>query len=89
MGDLRAPLGLVLPARVPGRLCASLPADERLSEAQLVADLHARGVAARHLPTVDAIVAAVAAEARDGDVIVVMSNGGFGGIHGKLLGALR
>ena len=68
---------------------SSLPADERLSEAQLVADLHARGVAARHLPTVDAIVAAVAAEARDGDVIVVMSNGGFGGIHGKLLGALR
>ena len=68
---------------------SSLPADERLSEAQLVADLHARGVAARHLPTVHAIVAAVAAEARDGDVIVVMSNGGFGGIHGKLLGALR
>jgi len=68
---------------------SSLPADERLSEAQLVADLHARGVAARHLPTVDAIVDAVAAEARDGDVIVVMSNGGFGGIHGKLLGALR
>ncbi len=68
---------------------SSLPADERLSEAQLVADLHAGGVAARHLPTVDAIVDAVAAEARDGDVIVVMSNGGFGGIHGKLLGALR
>lgn len=68
---------------------SSLPADERLSEAQLVADLHARGVAARHLPTVDAIVDAVAAEARAGDVIVVMSNGGFGGIHGKLLGALR
>lgn len=68
---------------------SSLPADERLSEAQLVADLHARGVAARHLPTVDAIVDAVAAEARAGDVIVVMSNGAFGGIHGKLLGALR
>ena len=68
---------------------SSLPPEERLSESQLVADLHGRGVAARHLPTVDAIVEAVAAEARDGDVIVVMSNGGFGGIHGKLLGALR
>ena len=68
---------------------SSLPPEERLSESQLVADLQGRGVAARHLPTVDAIVEAVAAEARDGDVIVVMSNGGFGGIHGKLLGALR
>jgi len=68
---------------------SSLPPEERLSEAQLVADLHARGVAARHLPAVDAIVDAVTREARDGDVIVVMSNGGFGGIHGKLLDALR
>ena len=67
---------------------SSVPAEERLSEAQLVADLHAGGVAARHLPTVDAIVVAVSREARAGDVIVVMSNGGFGGIHGKLLGAL-
>lgn len=68
---------------------SSLPPEERLSEAQLVADLHTRGVAARHLPTVDAIVETVAAEARHGDVIVVMSNGGFGGIHGQLLGALQ
>ncbi len=66
-----------------------LPPEERLSEAQLVADLHTRGVAARHLPTVAAIVETVAAEARHGDVIVVMSNGGFGGIHGQLLGALQ
>ncbi len=68
---------------------SSLPAEERLSEATLVDDLRSRHVAARHLSTVDAIVGAVAAEARDGDVIVVMSNGGFGGIHGKLLGALQ
>lgn len=68
---------------------SSLPPEERLSEARLVDDLRARGVAARHLATVDAIVAAVAAEAREGDVVVVMSNGGFGGIHGKLLSALQ
>ena len=37
----------------------------------------------------DAIVAEVALEARAGDHILVMSNGGFGGIHGKLLSALR
>ncbi|NEX19842.1 UDP-N-acetylmuramate:L-alanyl-gamma-D-glutamyl-meso-diaminopimelate ligase [Thiorhodococcus mannitoliphagus] len=38
---------------------------------------------------IDAIVEAVAAESRDGDQILVMSNGGFGGIHDKLLTALR
>jgi UDP-N-acetylmuramate: L-alanyl-gamma-D-glutamyl-meso-diaminopimelate ligase len=34
------------------------------------------------------LVAAIAAEARAGDQVLVMSNGGFGGIHGKLLAAL-
>src|SRR5450830_1749950 len=37
---------------------------------------------------IDALVAAVAASARSGDQIVVMSNGGFGGVHQKLLEAL-
>jgi UDP-N-acetylmuramate: L-alanyl-gamma-D-glutamyl-meso-diaminopimelate ligase len=36
-----------------------------------------------------ALVAAIIAEARDGDHVLVMSNGGFGGIHGKLLAALK
>jgi UDP-N-acetylmuramate: L-alanyl-gamma-D-glutamyl-meso-diaminopimelate ligase len=67
---------------------STLPPDERLSEAQLVDDLTRRHVHARHLPTVDAIVETVAAEARDGDLVVVMSNGGFGGIHQKLVAAL-
>ena len=67
---------------------SSLPPEERLSEAKLVDDLTARNVHARHLPDVDTIVDAVAREARDGDLIVVMSNGGFGGIHRKLLAAL-
>jgi UDP-N-acetylmuramate: L-alanyl-gamma-D-glutamyl-meso-diaminopimelate ligase len=38
--------------------------------------------------TVDALVAQVAHAARAGDHVVCMSNGGFGGIHGKLLAAL-
>ena len=38
--------------------------------------------------TIDALVNAVAAEARPGDHIIIMSNGGFGGIHAKLLAAL-
>jgi UDP-N-acetylmuramate: L-alanyl-gamma-D-glutamyl-meso-diaminopimelate ligase len=37
---------------------------------------------------VDALAATIAAEARDGDHVLVMSNGGFGGLHGKLLAAL-
>ena len=36
----------------------------------------------------DALVAAIAADAKEGDQVLVMSNGGFGGIHGKLLKAL-
>ena len=39
--------------------------------------------------TVEAIVSAVVAEARAGDHVLIMSNGGFGGIHEKLLAALE
>jgi UDP-N-acetylmuramate: L-alanyl-gamma-D-glutamyl-meso-diaminopimelate ligase len=67
---------------------SSLPESERLSESKLVADLHAAGVSARHLPDVDTIVRTIAADARRGDLVVIMSNGGFGGIHGRLLQAL-
>jgi UDP-N-acetylmuramate: L-alanyl-gamma-D-glutamyl-meso-diaminopimelate ligase len=38
--------------------------------------------------SIDALVAAVAADARPGDRVLVMSNGGFGGVHAKLLDAL-
>jgi UDP-N-acetylmuramate: L-alanyl-gamma-D-glutamyl-meso-diaminopimelate ligase len=37
---------------------------------------------------IDALVLAVTAAARAGDHVLVMSNGGFGGVHGKLLDAL-
>lgn len=67
---------------------SSLPDGERLSEDELVASLVARGIPARHLPTVDAIVDALVKETGPGDLVVIMSNGGFGGIHGKLTSAL-
>jgi UDP-N-acetylmuramate: L-alanyl-gamma-D-glutamyl-meso-diaminopimelate ligase len=38
---------------------------------------------------IESLVASVVAEARSGDRLVVMSNGGFGGIHEKLLTALH
>jgi UDP-N-acetylmuramate: L-alanyl-gamma-D-glutamyl-meso-diaminopimelate ligase len=38
--------------------------------------------------SLEALVAAIAVEARDADHVLVMSNGGFGGIHDRLLAAL-
>ena len=67
---------------------SNLPESERLSAEQLVDDLRAAGRRARHIPEIDDIVATIAAEGRSGDVVAVMSNGGFGGIHKKLLQAL-
>ncbi len=66
---------------------STLPAESGCPRASSSPICAPRDVAARHLPDVDAIVADVAAEARDGDLVVIMSNGGFGGIHGKLLSA--
>ena len=64
--------------------------DERtgMNPQELTAGLRADGVAADYIPDVDRIVATLAPEAMRGDVMLVMSNGGFGGIHGKLLEAL-
>ena len=61
---------------------------ERLSVPQLVRDLRARGQAAREAGAIDDIVGAIVREHRPGDLVVFMSNGAFGGIHGKLLRAL-
>jgi UDP-N-acetylmuramate: L-alanyl-gamma-D-glutamyl-meso-diaminopimelate ligase len=51
--------------------------------------LQGGGVRADYLPKVDDIVRTIAGEAQSGDVVLVMSNGGFGGIHDKLLSALK
>ncbi len=66
-----------------------LPEADRLSPEKLVEDLNAAGARARYIPDVDGIVEAIASDARDGDIVVIMSNGGFGGIHAKLLAALQ
>ncbi|MBS0375518.1 MAG: UDP-N-acetylmuramate:L-alanyl-gamma-D-glutamyl-meso-diaminopimelate ligase [Proteobacteria bacterium] len=46
------------------------------------------GARARVLGDIDSLAAAIVAEARAGDHVLVMSNGGFGGLHGKLLARL-
>jgi UDP-N-acetylmuramate: L-alanyl-gamma-D-glutamyl-meso-diaminopimelate ligase len=68
---------------------SSLPEAERLSVGELVADLNAEGRTARHIADTGAIIEAIVADAVPGDVIVVMSNGGFDNIHRRLAAALR
>jgi len=67
---------------------SKLPEAERLSVPQLVRDLNAQHLSAREAGSLDDIVAAIVKEHRSGDLVVLMSNGGFGGIHHKLLRAL-
>jgi UDP-N-acetylmuramate: L-alanyl-gamma-D-glutamyl-meso-diaminopimelate ligase len=61
---------------------------ERLSPEVLMQDLKQAGKIAAYLPDVPAIVEHVAKNAEGGEIIVVFSNGGFGGIHQKLLDRL-
>jgi UDP-N-acetylmuramate: L-alanyl-gamma-D-glutamyl-meso-diaminopimelate ligase len=73
---------------LPAVFRSTLPEEERLSPEQVVEDLRQSGVDARYIPTVDDIVRTVGSDARSGDLVIVMSNGGFDNIHQKLLGAL-
>ena len=62
---------------------------ERLSVDQLVSDLTRAGRDARHFEDTAGIIDAIVAEQQPGDVVLIMSNGGFDGIHGKLVDALQ
>jgi UDP-N-acetylmuramate: L-alanyl-gamma-D-glutamyl-meso-diaminopimelate ligase len=67
---------------------SKLPEAERLSVVQLVRDLRDRGQSAREADSIEAIIAAIVGDCRVGDLVVIMSNGAFGGIHRRLLQAL-
>jgi UDP-N-acetylmuramate: L-alanyl-gamma-D-glutamyl-meso-diaminopimelate ligase len=62
----------------------SIPAAERLHPEAVVNALQQRGVAAELLQNADAIVDAIAPRVRPGDVVAILSNGGFDGIYDKL-----
>jgi UDP-N-acetylmuramate: L-alanyl-gamma-D-glutamyl-meso-diaminopimelate ligase len=62
-----------------------LKPEERLNPEKLMLDLKTAGKNAAYLADADAIVAHAGSQVQPGDVVVVFSNGGFGGIHGKLL----
>lgn len=67
---------------------AAIAADERLDVERLTADLAARGKTASAMADADEILAHLLASVGTGDVVVIMSNGGFDGLHRRLLGGL-
>ncbi len=67
----------------------AIPADERLDLRIVEREVRKRGVRIRISNDADSIVNAVAPEMRAGDVVAILSNGGFGGIYEKLPQALQ
>jgi UDP-N-acetylmuramate: L-alanyl-gamma-D-glutamyl-meso-diaminopimelate ligase len=68
---------------------SSLPESERLSVEQLVGDLNKAGKEARHFEDTKGIIETIVAEHQPGDVVLIMSNGGFDNIHRRLVDALQ
>lgn len=60
-----------------------------LDVSELVEDIKLQGKPALSFPDADAIVEHLTPELKDGDVLAIMSNGGFGGIHEKFLNVLK
>jgi UDP-N-acetylmuramate: L-alanyl-gamma-D-glutamyl-meso-diaminopimelate ligase len=66
-----------------------VPIEEQLDIARVVDELRAHGIQADASPDVDVLVKRVVGRARPGDVVLVMSNGSFGGFIPALLDGLR
>jgi UDP-N-acetylmuramate: L-alanyl-gamma-D-glutamyl-meso-diaminopimelate ligase len=66
----------------------SIPVAERLHPEHVVAALNVHGTPAALFTDADAIVGAMAPELESGDVVAILSNGGFGNIYEKLPAAL-
>ena len=69
-------------------LLKKIPAAERFSSEQLVADLKKRGKDAHFFADTDSIVEFLVRQAAPGDLVLVMSNGSFDNIHERLLDRL-
>jgi UDP-N-acetylmuramate: L-alanyl-gamma-D-glutamyl-meso-diaminopimelate ligase len=67
----------------------AIPEAERLSTSRVIEKLKTLGRPARELADAGAIVMAIAPELKDGDVVCILSNGGFGGIYDKLPKAIE
>jgi UDP-N-acetylmuramate: L-alanyl-gamma-D-glutamyl-meso-diaminopimelate ligase len=77
------PAGLICVRQPP--LLEKIPEGERFSSEKLVADLRARHLNAEFFQDTDAILAFLSRAVRPGDVVLIMSNGGFDDIHARLL----
>ena len=62
----------------------AVPENERLTTSSVVNGIKKNGKPAREMPDADAIVEAISPELQSGDVVAILSNGGFGGIYEKL-----
>jgi UDP-N-acetylmuramate: L-alanyl-gamma-D-glutamyl-meso-diaminopimelate ligase len=67
----------------------AVPENERLELPELAADIQKHGKRARLIANADEIVQRIAPEMRSGDIVAILSNGGFGGIYEKLPAKLR
>jgi UDP-N-acetylmuramate: L-alanyl-gamma-D-glutamyl-meso-diaminopimelate ligase len=67
----------------------AIPENERMQLPELAAEIIHHGRQARLLADADSIVQTVAPQMRSGDVVAILSNGGFGGIYEKLPARLR
>jgi UDP-N-acetylmuramate: L-alanyl-gamma-D-glutamyl-meso-diaminopimelate ligase len=67
----------------------AVPENERLELPALASEIQQNGRPARLLADADAIVQTIAPELRSGDVVAILSNGGFGGIYEKLPARLK
>lgn len=63
--------------------------DKMMSVPEILESLNQDGIEAEHCEDFDVMAAHVARESRDGDVVIAMSSGAFGGIHEKLLAILK
>ncbi|HON07773.1 MAG TPA: UDP-N-acetylmuramate:L-alanyl-gamma-D-glutamyl-meso-diaminopimelate ligase [Verrucomicrobiota bacterium] len=66
-----------------------LSPSERLNPEKLAQDISALGKSAKYIPEIDAIANCVATNVQGDDVVVIFSNGSFGGLHNKLLERLK
>jgi UDP-N-acetylmuramate: L-alanyl-gamma-D-glutamyl-meso-diaminopimelate ligase len=69
-------------------LLDKIPENERFSSERLVEDLKSRGVDAFYFDTTEGIIDHLKVTARSGDLVMIMSNGGFDRIHERLLEVL-
>jgi UDP-N-acetylmuramate: L-alanyl-gamma-D-glutamyl-meso-diaminopimelate ligase len=66
-----------------------VPPEARFSAPELVEALNGKGIAARYFPCTESIIDYLAGTCQSGDVVAILSNGGFDNIHSRLLARFK